>query len=84
MIPKYDIILSEKIPNVFGIHLLDGVFQDVFLNVGRIYYDESINKICFDSVVISKPEHITDEMIDSTSFKSVIQLIINEVLDGTD
>lgn len=74
-IPKYDVLVSEKIPNVFGIHILEGEFRDIFISVGSIYYDSTIDKICYESIIIDKPESITEDVLESDQFKQTIQTI---------
>lgn len=82
MIPKYNIIVSEKINDAFGIHILEGEYESSFVSIRNMIYDSLEESTSLDYYVICKPKNPKAD-VESKDFKEILQKIMIREIDAT-
>jgi hypothetical protein len=81
MIPNYNIIVSEKITDSFGIYILDGEYEKTFVAIRNMVYDKLEEYTSLDYYVISKPKN-PEADVESNQFKEILQKIMIREIDA--
>lgn len=81
MIPKYNIIVSEKITDSFGIYILDGKYESSLVAIRNMVYDKLEESTSLDYYVISKPKN-PEADVESNQFKEILQKIMIREIDA--
>lgn len=81
MIPNYNIIVSEKITDSFGVYILDGEYEQTFVAIRNMVYDKLEEYTSLDYYVIRKPKN-PEVDVESNQFKEILQKIMIREIDA--
>ena len=80
--PKYEVVLSRKLKNDIGLHILEGEFADLLLSI-RFKDDPLANgEMEVEYYIVNLPKTTNIERVESNDFSSIFNKIITEILEG--
>ena len=65
----------------WGFEIIDGEYKEVTIQIQKLEFpNEDMPELQLDYHIIRKPDHLTDEDVKGDMFKSVMEVIINDIL----
>ena len=64
----------------WGVEIIDGAYNKVIVQIEKVEFPNESNELRLDYHIVHKPMDLTVEDMSNDIFKSVIELIINDIL----
>lgn len=80
---NYSVLVSDRLPKVWGFIIEDGPFKDVLVSVNGFNSDPlHEGSMSVDYYIVNKPDNVSNDMLKSKEFEKLFEVIVNDVLKG--